>query len=94
MPGLYRLSACTGHVLELQLTVGCGTPCLVMQTAPLFQPYVRGLLCALSLVTTAPLLAAIMKVYRSRYERSVVKDAIEGSMKYIGAGLVLVACLV
>ena len=65
-----------------------------MQVAPLSQPYVRGLLYALSLVITAPLVAAIMKVYRSRYERPVVKDAIEGSMKYIGIGMVLMACLV
>ncbi len=59
-----------------------------------WQPQVRGLLAGICLLTQLPLFAAMARILHSGFEKPVVKDAVDGSMKAIGLGLLLTAILV
>ena len=67
--------------------------CLQRMAAGSWQHHVRGLLCCVCIMTQLPLFRAMTAVLRSRFQKEVVKDAIDNSMKAVGLGLLLTAVL-
>ena len=62
--------------------------------SPPCEPYMRALLGGVCLLTQLPLLAAAVRISKSAFEKATVKDAIEGSMTFIGMGLLLTSLMV
>lgn len=63
------------------------------QQHPAVQPWVRLAAATAFTAVMRPLFARVLQIWRSQFDCQVISDAIDGSLRPIGVGLILLAAL-